>query len=602
MNTWRITGSIRFAGSARSLLSTGTSRQPSSTWPSSLAARSISYSQARRDAGSRGRNTMPTPYWPAGGSFTACFAMISRKNLSGIWIRQPAPSESFGSQPTAPRWVRLRRTVSPCSTIECDFLPLMWATKPTPHASCSFAGWYRPWGSGRKLGFTLGFKNQSCRRPNPSTGRFSTPGSWTIPAFPFCLKCLAVALQSSNPSVVSAHLGGQARKRALDRRSRNVCPERRSAQAFQQDEMDPALSCLLVDAHELPHACRVDPWSGNRKSRALQKRPDAACVGLRKKPELTRQVRGHGHSGSDRLAVQPGAIAQARLDGMAEGVAEIKQLAQASLAFVLADDFGLDRNRAHHRVAECIGIAREQAIEIGFEPAEERRVADQAILDHLGDSGAQLALGQGLQGIEVGEHQLGLMKSADHVFPERMVDRGLAADRRIHLREERRGNLDVLHAALIGGGGKAGQVPDHSAPESDESTVAPAALLEQRIEDRVERAPVLVFLPIGDHDADHLDPPAGEGAGEALHEKRRNRRIGHDGHFLLREARQNEIGSVEQPRADVDGVGALAERYAESLHASPNFASTCASNEPTLWRPVSITRSATSRYRGSRSA
>ncbi len=141
MNTWRMTGSIFFAGSARSELSTGTSRQPSSAWPSSLMARSISYSQAMREAGSRGRNTMPTPYWPAGGSFTPCRAMTSRKKRSGIWMRRPEPSESFGSQPTAPRCVRFFSTVRPCSTIVCDFLPLMFATKPTPHASCSLPGW-----------------------------------------------------------------------------------------------------------------------------------------------------------------------------------------------------------------------------------------------------------------------------------------------------------------------------------------------------------------------------------------------------------------------------------------------------------------------------
>src|SRR5262245_46931437 len=153
MNTWRITGSSFFAGSARSELSTGTSRQPSSTWPSSLIARSSSYSQAWRDAGSRGRNTMPTPYWPSGGSLTPCFDIASRRNLSGIWISSPAPSESFGSQPTAPRCVRLRSTVRPCSTIECDFLPLMCATKPTPHASCSREGSYSPWAVGKVMGF-----------------------------------------------------------------------------------------------------------------------------------------------------------------------------------------------------------------------------------------------------------------------------------------------------------------------------------------------------------------------------------------------------------------------------------------------------------------
>ncbi len=54
-------------------------------------------------AGSRGRKTIPTPYWPTGGSFTLCLPSSSRKNLSGIWSRMPAPSEALGSAPTAPR-------------------------------------------------------------------------------------------------------------------------------------------------------------------------------------------------------------------------------------------------------------------------------------------------------------------------------------------------------------------------------------------------------------------------------------------------------------------------------------------------------------------
>ena len=33
-------------------------------------------------------------------------------------------------------------------TIACVFWPLMWAMKPRPHASCSFAGSYRPWRAG----------------------------------------------------------------------------------------------------------------------------------------------------------------------------------------------------------------------------------------------------------------------------------------------------------------------------------------------------------------------------------------------------------------------------------------------------------------------
>jgi hypothetical protein len=62
---------------------TGTSRQPSSTWPSALMARSISCSQARREACSLGRKIMPTPYSPGGGSTTPCLAISSRYSWSG---------------------------------------------------------------------------------------------------------------------------------------------------------------------------------------------------------------------------------------------------------------------------------------------------------------------------------------------------------------------------------------------------------------------------------------------------------------------------------------------------------------------------------------
>ena len=148
IKTWRMTGSIFLTDSPRPLLSLGTSRQPSRICPSSLIERSISYSQANLDAGSCGRNTMPTPYWPAAGSLIPCFANSSRKRASGICSNIPAPSPASGSAPTAPRWVRFLRICKPCSTMACDFAPLMCATKPTPQASCSLAGSYNPWAQG----------------------------------------------------------------------------------------------------------------------------------------------------------------------------------------------------------------------------------------------------------------------------------------------------------------------------------------------------------------------------------------------------------------------------------------------------------------------
>ena len=95
MNTWRMTGStsfVRFDEAGVVGRHVAPAEQHLALRP--VIARSISCSHAMRDAGSCGRNTMPTPYWPSGGSFTPCFAITSRQEASGIWIRMPAPSES----------------------------------------------------------------------------------------------------------------------------------------------------------------------------------------------------------------------------------------------------------------------------------------------------------------------------------------------------------------------------------------------------------------------------------------------------------------------------------------------------------------------------
>ena len=84
MKIWRITGSLaRTVGDIGMSRSTGTSRQPSSTWPSALTARSSSCSQARREACSFGRKIMPTPYSPGGGSVDALRGHLGAVELVG---------------------------------------------------------------------------------------------------------------------------------------------------------------------------------------------------------------------------------------------------------------------------------------------------------------------------------------------------------------------------------------------------------------------------------------------------------------------------------------------------------------------------------------
>ena len=84
---------------------------------------------------------MPTPYSPSGGSVNALLGHFARgRTRPGIWIRMPAPSPCSGSAPDRAAVGEVRRICRPCSTIAWLFLPLIWAMKPTPQASCSLDG------------------------------------------------------------------------------------------------------------------------------------------------------------------------------------------------------------------------------------------------------------------------------------------------------------------------------------------------------------------------------------------------------------------------------------------------------------------------------
>ena len=61
-----------------------------------------------------------------------------------------------------------------------------------------------------------------------------------------------------------------------------------------------------------------------------------------------------------------------------------------------------------------------------------------------------------------GQDEAWLIERPDHVLAQRMVDTGLAADRRVDLGEQRRGNLEKRHATQVHGGCEAREVSDHA--------------------------------------------------------------------------------------------------------------------------------------------
>ena len=196
---------------------------------------------------------------------------------------------------------------------------------------------------------------------------------------------------------------------------------------------------LLVAAHVLDQAAGVpgaaivaaDGAQPHRQADRRQMPAHARGILRRAKAEPRRQVEGHRHAGADRFAVQQlRPEAGLGLQRMAEGMAEIEQGAQVGgLALVGGDDARLGPAALLDGVGALGGVARQHRRAVGLAPGPEIGIVDQAVLGDLGIARQQLAPGQGVERVGVGQHQPRLVEGADQVLAVAGVDAGLAADR-----------------------------------------------------------------------------------------------------------------------------------------------------------------------------
>ena len=166
-----------------------------------------------------------------------------------------------------------------------------------------------------------------------------------------------------------------------------------------------------------------------------------------------------------RLAVGEATVAGAGLERVADGVAVVQHRPELGLLLVTLDDRGLDPARPGDHPLERRQIAREQRAGVPFDVDEVRRVGDDAVLDDLREAGAELPVGQRDDDVGIHEDEARLVEGADQVLGAGMVDRGLAADRGVHLGEDGRRELDEVEAAHVGGGHEPREVADGSAAE-----------------------------------------------------------------------------------------------------------------------------------------
>lgn len=303
------------------------------------------------------------------------------------------------------------------------------------------------------------------------------------------------------------------------------------AEPFEDDEADLAGLIFFVVLHVGKPGIDCKLRRGNGQSGGLQQADDALGVGGFQVAFALGQAGGKHHAGGYGFAVQPVAVAHLGFYGVAEGVAEVKESADALLFFILLDDAGFHLAAVADGVGKGGGLLPHDAGHGVLEFDKEIHVAEQGVFDDFSQAGGKFARGKGLQDGGIGDDGLGLVKRADHVFAERVVDAGFAAHGGIDLAEQGGGDLDEGDAALVGGGGKTGQIADYAAAEGEDGGVAVGMVLQQAGVDLLEGFAVFVLFAVGQDDVATIDAELSAGCFDGGKIKRGNGLIADDGGF-----------------------------------------------------------------------
>jgi hypothetical protein len=204
----------------------------------------------------------------------------------------------------------------------------------------------------------------------------------------------------------------------------------------------------------------------------LEELGDPLRVGFGQSEEAGRELSGEDLADGDGFAVEVVAVAGGGFEGVAYGVAEVEDGAEAGFGFVLADDGGFDGAAAGDDTGEFAGLELEEAGQGAFELREECGVVDNAVFDDFGEAGAVFAAGEGAEGIQIAQHESGLPEGADEVLSGGEVDAGFASYGAIDLGEEGGGYLDEGDSAEVGGGDESGEVTDDAPAQGHDEGAA----------------------------------------------------------------------------------------------------------------------------------
>ena len=265
--------------------------------------------------------------------------------------------------------------------------------------------------------------------------------------------------------------------------------------------MQAALPDLLVAPHRLDERRRGQVAERGQRSEPRDEIGERVPVRFLEETAPHGEVGDDEHAAGDGLAVPEAPVLRQRFDGVPGRVPEVQDAPRPALAFVLGHHLRLDAAGVGDDRGQRVRLAPDDGGQIARHPLEEAAVGDHAVLDHLVETGPELAAGQGAQHVRVGEDRERLVERADQVLAERMVDADLAADGTVDLREQRSRHVRQGDAPQVGRRRETHHVADHAAADGDDGDAALGRHADQGVVDPGDGLGVLGALAVGDEDA-----------------------------------------------------------------------------------------------------
>ena len=171
----------------------------------------------------------------------------------------------------------------------------------------------------------------------------------------------------------------------------------------------------------------------------------------------------------------------------------------------------------------------------------------------------------------------------------RRVDPRLAADRAIHLRQQRCGNLHKPNPTAQHCSGEADQITNHTTPEGNDNIAAFDLMFQQPFHASFELRPALCAFPCRKRQTDRSNTLRGQCRLKRGKMQRSDMRIGHDCYtWTFQQRRDLDPGTGKQVRANAHVISTTVQRNVYG------FDHACTSNTSGRVFSASITRFAIS--------